>query len=478
MTIFPEGFLWGAGAAANQMEGAWDEDGKGPSVPDMCTAGSNETPRLITPAFEEGQTYPTHEAIDYYHRYAEDIALLGEMGLKAYRFSVSWPRIFPTGMEEEPNEAGLAFYDRVVDAYLEHGIEPVITLSHYDMPYALVERYNGWYGREVIELFERYCHVLFERFAGRVRWWMTFNEINTSVSPMGCVFGVSTVRGYRGNVSRAEVGPEVRFQALHHQFVASARVTAYAHERYPELKIGCMCSFVPMYPLTTDPKDVLLAQSKMRMSSFFCSDVQVRGEYPGYALAHFRKLGVEIKMEPGDLEDLRRGTVDYYSMSYYMTVCLTTHVGEGSAVGGNFSFGNKNEYLETSDWGWQIDPDGLRYAINAVNDRYQVPIIIAENGLGAADTVEPDGSIHDDYRISYLERHLEAVAGAIEDGSDVIGFFPWSAIDMVSTSTGEMKKRYGFIYVDKHDDGTGTLARSRKDSFFWYRDVIERNGLA
>lgn len=476
MAVLPDNFLWGVGTAANQLEGAWDADGKGPSVPDMCTVGSRTLPRRITTSFEDGTLYPTHEAIDHFHHMEEDIALLGELGVKSYRFSIAWTRIFPTGMEERPNEAGLAFYDRLLDACLAHGIEPMVTLSHYDMPYALVEKYNGWANREVVDLFVRYCATVFERYGGKVRYWLTFNEINTSVSAMGCVFGVSTIRGYAGDVAKAPVDATTRFQALHHQFLASARVVKLAHDRYPSFKMGCMTSFVPMYPLTPDPADVSACQAKMRMSSWFCADVQARGAYPGYAEAHFKREGIELERKPEDAFELAAGTVDFVTFSYYMTVCLTTHVGEGEQTGGNFSFGNKNPYLKQTDWGWQIDPEGLRIAINAISDRYDKPVIVSENGLGAVDTVTQDGKIHDSYRIDYLREHIKAVEAAYEDGSNVIGYYPWCAIDLVSTSTGEMAKRYGFIYVDKHDDGTGTLARTKKDSFDWYRKVIESNG--
>ena len=475
MSRFPEGFLWGGATSANQIEGAWDVGGKGPSVPDMCTDGTKEHPKRITTSIEPETLYPTHEAIDYYHRFEEDIALFAEMGFKVYRMSINWTRLFPTGEEEVPLESGLEFYDRVFACCRAHNIEPMVTLSHYEMPYHLVEKYNGWAGRELIDFFFRYATCLLDRYHESVRYWLTFNEINTAVNRLGCVMQVGCAKGYEGPINDVPDRPQERFQALHHQFVASARVVAYGHEHYPGLQFGNMVSMAVMYPLTCNPADVLLAQRRTRNSSWFCSDVQVRGAYPSYARSLFSERGVELVLEPGDEEALRAGTVDFFSLSYYMSFCVTADTGAARAKG-NFAVGAVNPYLKTSEWGWQIDPDGLRYALNEIWGRYQIPIWVVENGLGAVDEVEPDGSIHDAYRIEYLRAHIEAMAGAIEDGVDLRGFTPWAPIDLVSASTGEMRKRYGFVYVDKHDDGTGTLVRSRKDSFYWYQRVIATNG--
>lgn len=475
MSVLRDGFLWGGATAANQLEGAWNVDGKGPSVPDMCTNGTHETPKRITATLEPNTLYPSHEAIDFYHRYREDIALFAEMGFKCYRFSIAWTRIFPTGMEDTPNEAGLAFYDRVIDECLRHGIEPMVTISHYEMPYALVEKYNGWYGRECVGHYLRFCEVIFERYKGRVRYWLTFNEINSGTLPHGVVLSLGTLRGYTGPTTDVPDEPQVRFQALHHQLVASAKAVMLAHERYPEFRMGNMICFITMYPYSCNPDDVLKCQQQMRMMNWFCSDVQVRGSYPGYAWRWFRENGVSIHMEAGDEALLKAGTVDFYTFSYYVSNCVSVDP-TLAKVEGNIMSGLKNPYLKTSDWGWQIDPKGLRYTLNEIYDRYQIPLMVVENGLGARDVLEPDGSIHDDYRIDYLREHIRQLKEAAADGVDVMGYTPWGCIDLVSASTGEMAKRYGMIYVEKYDDGTGSLARRKKASFEWYRKVIASNG--
>ncbi len=470
---FPAGFLWGGACAANQFEGAWDVDGKGPSVADMCTSGSLLSPKWVTTAIRPDRLYPSHEAIDFYHHYEEDIALFAEMGFKIFRTSINWTRIFPKGWEEEPNEKGLEFYDRVFDCCKKHGIEPLVTLSHYELPYALVEKYNGWASREVIGFFENYCHAIFERYKDKVKYWLTFNEINCALTSP--VLSVGTIQGYEGAMFGAPDKPQERFQALHHQFIASALAVEYAHRRYPHFKMGCMVFFSTMYPLTPDPNDVLACQQRMQKLNWYCGDVQVRGEYPCFAQRLWADMGVTIHMEPGDDAILKAGTVDFFSFSYYMSTCVTTHEGE-ARTGGNLTGGTKNPYLKASDWGWQIDPMGLRWALNEIYGRYRIPLIVVENGLGAKDEKGPDGKIHDDYRIDYLRRHIEQMAEAVKDGVDLMGYTPWGCIDLVSASTGEMAKRYGFIYVNKFDDGTGDLSRERKDSFYWYKKVIASNG--
>lgn len=472
----PVNFLWGGAVAANQIEGAWDVDGKGPSVSDMCTSGSPSNPKWITRTVQPDRFYPSHEASDFYHHYEEDIALMGEMGFKVFRLSINWTRIFPTGMESEPNEKGLAFYDKVFACCKKHGIEPLVTISHYELPYALVEKYNGWYSREVIDLFMNYCKVIFERYKDSVRLWLTFNEINVGAgTPLGALISLGTVQGYEGRCASAPVSPQVRYQALHHQFVASAKAVIYAHKYYPQFKIGNMICFLTRYPLTCDPNDVLACQQEMRRLNWFSSDVMCKGEYPFYAKRYFEENDIHLHMDPGDTEILKKGTVDFYTHSYYQTSCITTHEGAETSAG-NMSGGAKNPYLPASEWGWQIDAVGLRYALNEIYERYHLPIMIVENGLGARDTVEADGSIHDPYRIEYLRRHIEQMKEAVKDGVDLMGYTPWGCIDLVSASTGEMAKRYGLIYVDKHDDGTGTLKRMKKDSFYWYQKVIASNG--
>lgn len=475
MRGFRKDFLWGGATAANQFEGAWDEDGKGISVPDLCTNGTATETKWITTEIRPDRFYPSHEASDFYHHYEGDIALMAEMGFKVFRMSINWTRIFPTGEEDTPNEKGLAFYDRVFDCCKKYGIEPLVTISHYEMPYALVEKYNGWASREMIAIFEKYAHVLFERYQDKVTYWLTFNEINSSVMPFGAVLNTGTIRGYEGPVNEVPDNKQERFQALHHMFLASAKVVKYAHEHYPNFKIGDMNIFATSYPLTSDPDDVIENQQHMNISNWFCSDVQVRGEYPFYIHRYFEENGIKLEMEPGDADVLKAGVVDFYTFSYYMSNCITAHGGAESA-GGNIIGGCQNPYLKESDWGWQIDPKGLRYSLNEIYARYGKPMMVVENGLGAYDTVADDGSIHDDYRIEYLREHIRQMREAVIDGVDLLGYTPWGCIDLVSASTGEMAKRYGFIYVDKHDDGTGTLERKRKDSFFWYQKVIESNG--
>ncbi|MDK2813621.1 MAG: 6-phospho-beta-glucosidase [Clostridiales bacterium] len=476
MKTFNEQFLWGGAVAANQLEGGWDLDGKGVAVPDLCIGGNKTTPKRLTTSIEEGAFYPSHDAIDFYHHYKEDIALMAEMGFRCFRFSIAWTRIFPTGMEDEPNEAGLQFYDNVLDECLKHGITPLVTISHYEMPYALVEKYNGWAGRECIDCFVRYCRAIFERYKDKVTYWLTFNEINSGTMPMGNALSLGTVRGYSGSMMACPDDPAVRFQALHHQFVASATAIKLAHEQYPQFKMGNMICFITLYPYSCRPADVFAAQKQMRVCNWFCSDVQVRGEYPTYMQRYFEENDIHIVKQPGDDALLREGTVDFYTFSYYMSNCAATNDSKAEKTDGNLSGGVKNPYLKESDWGWQIDPEGLRYTLNEIYDRYRLPLMVVENGLGAQDVLQPDGSIHDAYRIDYLREHIRQMQQAVADGVDLMGYTPWGCIDLVSASTGEMAKRYGMIYVDKYDDGTGTLARYKKDSFYWYQNVIATNG--
>ena len=471
---FPEGFYWGGATAANQFEGAWNVDGRGPSVDDHFTGGTKDKPRTITVDIEPDVLYPNHDGIDFYHHYEEDIALFAEMGFNMFRMSISWSRIFPNGDDEQPNELGLAFYDKVFDCCREHGIEPLVTLSHYEMPYHLVEKYNGWASRELIGFFEKYCQTVFDRYHDKVRYWLTFNEINCGTMDMGNLFETSMIRGFAGPASEAHTTPQERYQALHHQFVASARVVKYAHEHYPQFRMGNMDCFILSYAATCDPKDVLANESEMRRMNWYCSDVQVRGYYPSYAKRFWRENDISLKIEDGDLEDLKEGTIDFYTFSYYMSSVVGTH--DVKQAAGNMTFGGVNPYLKSTDWGWQIDPDGLRFALNEIYDRYQIPLMVVENGMGALDKVEEDGSIHDTYRIDYLKSHVRAMREAVDDGVDLKGYTWWGPIDLVSAGTGEMRKRYGFIYVDKHDDGSGTYKRSRKDSFYAYQKIIKSNG--
>lgn len=475
MTL-PKDFLWGGALAAHQFEGGWNEAGKGPSVVDVMTAGAHGVPRQITKTIEEDKFYPNHEAIDFYHRYKEDIAMFAEMGLKCLRTSIGWSRIFPKGDEAEPNEAGLQFYDDVFDELLKHGIEPIITLSHFEMPLHLAREYGGFRSRKVAEYFAKFAEVCFNRYKDKVTYWMTFNEINNKMDVNNPLF-LWTNSGV--SVKEGENAKEVMYQAGHHELLASAWAVAKGKEINPDFQIGAMVSHVPIYPYSSNPEDVMLAEEYMRQRYFF-PDVQVRGYYPSYALKEFEREGYHIPFEEGDEESLRKGKVDYLGFSYYMSTTVksdTVSDHNGDIVNGALPHGVDNPYIKSSDWGWSIDPTGLRYTLNRFYDRYQIPLFIVENGFGAIDQVEEDGSIHDPERIQYLASHIEALKKAIEyDGVDLIGYTPWGIIDIVSFTTGEMKKRYGMIYVDRDNEGNGSMKRLKKDSFTWYQNVIATNG--
>jgi len=476
---FPEGFLWGGATAANQLEGAYNEGGKGLSIFDMVTfvpkeqrsneiemdvKSEAELERLL--AADDGANFPKRRGIDFYHRYEEDIALFAEMGFKTFRMSISWPRIFPNGDELEPNEEGLAFYDRVFDELRKYGIEPLVTLSHYELPLTLVKKYNGWADRRLVDFFVHYAETVFTRYKDKVKYWLTFNEIN-----------VSTMSPYIGSgilVDRVQHVEETVYQALHHQFVASARAVRACHEIVPNSQIGCMLARMEVYPETSNPDDVLAALEEDQKNLFF-TDVQARGYYPSFMLSYFDKNDITIEVLPGDEEILAQHTVDFISFSYYMSM-VASGAPEKAKEKGNFFSGIQNPYLQASDWGWQIDPKGLRITLKKMYDRYQMPLFIVENGLGAYDVVEADGSINDDYRIEYLRAHIEQMGQAIEEGVDLIGYTSWGCIDLISASTSEMSKRYGFIYVDQDDYGNGTLERKKKKSFDWYKHVIASNG--
>jgi 6-phospho-beta-glucosidase len=474
----PKGFLWGGATAANQFEGGYREGGKGLSTADVMTGGTHTTPRRITPELEEGTYYPSHEAIDFYHHYKEDIKLFAEMGFKTFRMSINWSRIFPNGDDMTPNEEGLKFYDDVFAELRKYNIEPLVTISHYETPFGLTKKYNGWASREVIDCYVRYCETIFNRYKDVVKYWLTFNEINCLTMPFGSFMGGGILLNDGGELAfdkETQDSKQIRFQALHHQFIASAKAVKLGHEINKDFKIGCMIAYMASYPYTCNPEDVFLNQEKDNLNNFLCSDVQVRGAYPGFAKRFFRDNNIEIKMEENDEETLKEGCVDFYTFSYYMSNCVSSDP-ELEKTSGNILGGVKNPYLKASDWGWQIDPKGLRWTLNNIYNRYQIPLMVVENGLGAVDEVEADGSINDDYRIDYLRAHIEEMKEAVNDGVELIGYTPWGCIDLVSASTGEMKKRYGFIYVNKDNDGNGDMSRARKKSFFWYKKVIESNG--
>lgn len=461
---FNEGFLWGGAIAANQCEGAYNEDGKGLSIQDIMPNG-------IVGSISDG---PVEEnlklvGIDFYHRYKEDIRLFAEMGFKTLRFSIAWSRIFPKGDEETPNELGLKFYDNVIDECLKYGIEPLVTLSHYETPLHLAKTYDGWRNRKLIKFFENYCRVVFERYKGKVKYWLTFNEINSVIHFPLMGAGILT--------PKSELTKQDVYKAAHHELVASALAVKLAHEIMPDAKVGCMVLGVVNYPMTPHPDDMIASMERDQDLMFF-TDIHVRGKYPRYTKKLFKELGVNIQMEPED-EEILKNTVDFISFSYYMSKCTAKDLSKYEKGRGNLTSGVKNPYLEESEWGWQIDPQGLRYICNYFYNRYEKPLFIVENGLGAVDElVEVDGekTVLDDYRIKYLNDHLVELGKAIEDGVEIMGYTSWGCIDLVSASTAELKKRYGFIYVDRQNDGSGTLERYKKKSFNWYKEVIRTNG--
>jgi len=467
MGILQENFLWGGAVAANQCEGAYREDGKGVSTADCITAGAVDRKREYTHGIIPGKNYPSHEAIDFYHRYREDIALFAEMGFKCFRTSINWTRIFPNGDELAPNEKGLQYYDSLFDECLKYGMEPVVTISHYETPYGLAEKIGSWKSREMIDHYLRFCRIIFERYKNKVKYWMTFNEINVIILNPAMAVGIRVGDGEDFN--------QVVYQAAHHMLVASAKAVRLGHEINPGFQIGMMMLYPTFYGETCHPLDQLKCMEAID-SHYLFSDVQVRGAYSRKARKFFERQGIVLAKEPEDEAVLKAGTVDYIGFSYYNSNVASHEMGK-EMTGGNMLNAIKNPYLKASDWGWTVDPVGLRLALNYLYDRYQIPLFVVENGLGAVDEMGADGKIHDDYRIAYLREHIEQMKLAVgEDGVELMGYTPWGCIDLVSAGTGEMKKRYGFIYVDKDNEGNGTLNRSKKDSFDWYKKVIASNG--
>ncbi|MST88827.1 family 1 glycosylhydrolase [Sharpea azabuensis] len=483
---FPSGFLWGGATAANQVEGGWNEGGRGPALTDVTTGGSVKEPRYETYIDKDGKPgkklqnqplpdgahyavldgyhYPNHEAVDFYHHYKEDIALFAEMGFKTYRMSISWSRLYPKGIEKEPNKEGVEFYRNVFMELKKYNIEPLVTIWHFDTPLYLEEHEGGWLNRDLIEYYVRFATTCFTEYNGLVKYWLTFNEINNTVMFLDMFGNKATDEDYQN-----------AYQILHHQFVASAKAVQIGHAINPDYMIGCMICGITRYPATCDPNDILANRYGWEKGIFYCGDVQAKGYYGTYAKRLWDEHNVHLNITEEDLVDLERGTVDMYTFSYYMSSLETTHEVKDK-VSGNFVAGARNEYLTYSDWGWALDPKGLRYYLEVIYDRYELPLMVVENGLGAYDKVEEDGSIHDEYRIDYYRQHIIEMNKAIEHGVDLIGYTTWGCIDLVSAGTGEMRKRYGFIYVDMDDEGKGSMARSRKDSFYWYKKVIASNG--
>ena len=472
MTIntFKNNFLWGGAVAAHQLEGGYQEGNKGLSIADFMTLGSHEHPRELTDTIKSDKYYPNHMGNDFYHHYKEDIKLMADMGFKAFRTSIAWTRIFPNGDEEAPNEAGLEFYDKVFDELLKYNIQPVVTLSHFEMPIHLVKEYGGWSNRKLIKFFRRFAEVCFDRYHDKVKYWMTFNEINNQTNYES---DISVYENSGIKFKSSDDKQKMMYQAAHYELVASAQAVQVGHSIDPSLQIGCMLAFCPIYPASSKPEDVLFAQRAMDSRLYF-GDVHVNGEYPKWLTAYFDKKNYNLDITDNDLKILKNCTVDYVAFSYYMsfTAKYSDHLDyreESDLV--------DNPFIKTNDWGWAIDPVGLRYAMDWMTTRWHKPLFIVENGLGAYDKMTEDHQIHDDYRIQYLRDHIEQMKKAVtDDGVDLIGYLPWGCIDLVSASTGEMKKRYGFIYVDEDDYGKCSLKRYPKDSFYWYKKVIASNG--
>lgn len=488
-TQFPKDFLWGGAIAANQAEGAYNEGGRGLVQTDVTTGGSVNSPRYATYIDKDGKPgklasmgrtaklpegarfailedeyYPNHEAVDFYHRYKEDIKLFAEMGYSIFRLSISWARIFPNGNDAEPNQEGLDFYRSIFEECRKYNIEPLVSIWHFDTPLALEEEFGGWTNRKLIDFYVTYAETIFKEYKGLVKYWLTFNEINNTVMFLDMFGGNATDKEY-----------QEAYQHLHHQFVASAKAVHIGHQIDPDYQIGNMICGITFYPATCDPADILATEHKWQQGIYYCGDVQAKGKYGTYAQRLWNEHHVELDIRDEDIAILEEGKVDFYSFSYYMSNNITTHE-VTDKVSGNFSAGVRNEYLTYSDWGWAQDPTGLQYYLEKIYDRYQIPLMVVENGLGAFDTVEEDGSIHDDYRIDYHRAHVKAMSDAIANGVDLIAYTTWGCIDIVSAGTGEMRKRYGFIYVDKDDQGNGTFERRPKDSFYWYKKVISSNG--
>ncbi|WP_341279662.1 6-phospho-beta-glucosidase [Paenibacillus sp. FSL H8-0537] len=468
MSRLSDDFLWGGAVAANQVEGGWNKGGKGVSVSDVMTAAAHGVEREVTDGVLPDRYYPNHEASDFYSNYKEDIKLFHEMGFRCFRTSIAWTRVFPNGDEEEPNEEGLMFYDEMFDTCLEYGIQPVITISHFEMPYHLVTKYGGWRNRKLIDFYLNYCQAVFTRYKDKVKYWMTFNEINMIVRKPWKPGGIQIAEG--------ENKLQTMYQAAHYMLVASARAVKLGKEINPAFVIGGMFLHPTSYAATASPDDVLASVKKLQEAYMFL-DVHVRGKYANSYYHFLERNELIIETQPEDALILQEGTIDFIGFSYYSSSVAIANPATQNKSEGNEISGYKNSLLPASEWGWQIDPVGLRITLNWLYDKYQIPLFIVENGLGAVDTVEEDGRIRDDYRIEYFRRHVEEMKKAVlEDGVELLGYTPWGCIDLVSAGTGEMKKRYGFIYVDKDNDGKGTLQRYKKDSFYWYQECIRSNG--
>lgn len=475
MSKFPENFLWGAATAANQVEGAWNLNGKGANLADAMVAGSHKNPRRITLDIDEDKYYyPSHKAVEGYSHYKEDIKLFSELGLKVYRMSISWARIYPMGDEETPNEEGLNYYTEVFKELKKYNIQPLVTIFHNEMPLNLV-KIGGWSNRKLIDYYVKFATTIMERYKDYVKYWIPVNEINDLTTGVGNWNHGGILNEGTEYFQDQKDDPNKRYQALHNQFVASAKTVLLGKQINPDFRFGTMICHITVYPLTSNPEDILLTQQEDQLRNRFSADVQIKGRYPYYMKKYFRDNNIVFECTDEDIEYIKNGPCDFYTFSYYMSNCITTNK-DAAQVSGNIMGGAKNPYLKATEWDWQIDPVGLRYTLNHIYDRYNVPIMITENGLGARDVLTDDNQIHDDYRIEYYREHIKQMALAIDDGVELVGYTPWTAIDVISCSTGEMSKRYGFIYVDADDCGNGSYNRYKKDSFYWYQRCIKSNG--
>jgi 6-phospho-beta-glucosidase len=493
MARFPENFLWGGATSAAQIEGGRCLDGKGLSHLDyVYYRGPKGFCNFVlkndyeyAKEHEAELNFPNRRGIDFYHRYKEDIALFAEMGFKSFRMSVSWTRLFPTGKEEKPCPEGVEFYHNVFRELRKYNIEPLVTMIHYEMPIGFIDEFDGWLSDKIVPYCFKYMKFLIDEYKDEVKYWLTFNEINmvTAVPYLGGGIILDRyeqlaipnfAKGMQLSQEASRKWDQKSHQALHHQFIASAMIVKYAHDTAPNCLIGNMFNLHHLYPETPSPGDALRAHQESEFNMFFC-DVMAKGYYPAWILSYYKRNGIDIKWYDNYEEILANGKVDFISLSYYLSSVVTADPERQEKIG-QFIRRLKNPYLPDSEFGWQIDPTALRISLNELRDRFNLPIYIVENGLGAFEELNEEKTVHDNYRISYLRSHIEAIADAIEDGVDVIGYTPWGCIDLVSCSLVSMSKRYGFIYVDADDEGNGTYDRFKKDSFYWYKKVIASNG--
>lgn len=476
---FRKDFLWGGAICAAQAEGAWNEDGKSLTFPEIIKHISPQERKRFGQAWVSEQDiaqakcgderdYPKRWGIDFYHTYREDIALFAQMGFRVFRFSIAIARVLPTLDLQEVNEKALAYYDDVIDTCLQYHIQPLVTISHFDPPILVWDKYQGWSNPALIDIYVGFAKLLFARYHDKVKYWIPFNEINMALKAPFKTLGMISGSGHAYE--------QKRWQGIHHQLVASARMVKEAKAIDASMQIGCMIADITTYPYSSNPSDVLANQQFDQLINLSFLDVMVTGEYPYYLNAYWKEQRISVRISEEDRRLLREGTVDFVGFSYYMSI-VTTADSEGKELtSGNMTGGVKNRYLETTQWGWQIDPLGLRICANQLYDRYRKPLFVLENGIGAQEELGADHTVHDHYRIDYLQAHLRALKQAAEDGCDIMGYTMWGPIDLVSSGTSEMSKRYGFIYVDQDDDGNGSRRRFCKDSFYWYQHLIATNG--